>query len=223
MTGSLPEPYYQDDHATIYHGGCLELLSQGVVDPLEDAVLLNDPPYGMSYRSGARRLVGNARSIQGDEDTAVRDWILGWWHDRGPALIFGKRTIPAPDGVKMYLTWDKGPALGMGDLSLPWKPSTEEIYVIGSGFVGKRDMGSVYSISPVQSVGRLHPHEKPVELLKHLLTKCPDGLVVDPTMGIGSTLRAAKDLGRKSIGIEWEEKYCEIAAKRLAQEVLEFA
>lgn len=67
----------------------------------------------------------------------------------------------------------------------------------------------------------LHPCQKPPELMTWLLEFVwPNLLVVDPFMGSGTTLRAAKDLGRKAIGIEIEERYCEIAAKRLAQEVL---
>ena len=208
------KPYYEDDYCTIYHGDCREVDAW-----LEADVLVTDPPYGDKYRSGSMRRTRLARSVQGDESTAVRDEALEQW--TGPALVFGKWRPPRPEGTRMVLVWDKGGALGMGDLSLPWKPDHEEVYVIGSGFAGTRDCGSVLRFPPVQSVGREHPNEKPVELMAALLAKTV-GVVADPFMGTGPVLRAAKNVGRRAIGVEVEERYCEIAAKRLAQEVLDF-
>lgn len=215
------KPYYEHGGITIYHGDCRDVLP--TLEHLSFAGLVFDPPYGISYDSGARREVGNARSIQNDADTAIRDWILDWYrdlHDDGPALAFGSWKRQRPTGTKGILVWDKGGALGMGDLSIPWKFDHEEIYVIGSGFEGARDSGSVLRCPPVQAIGRWHPHEKPVRLLSGLMLKLPVGAVLDPCCGCGSGLVAAKNLGRRAIGIEIEERYCEIAARRLAQETL---
>lgn len=211
-------PYYEADGITIYHGDCREVLP--TYTPAQFAVMVTDPPYGIGYESGQRRLEGNARSIANDDSTAVRDFVLGWWD--GPALVFGSWRQPKPEGTRGVLVWDKGGALGMGDLSLPWKFDHEEIYVLGRGFVGRRDCGSVLRHPPVQAVDRAHPHEKPVGLMSLLLAKCPPGPVIDPCMGVGPVLQAAKTRGRQAVGIELRERYCEIAAKRLAQGVLDF-
>lgn len=217
---TLPEPYYDRDGITIYHGDCREILPE--VGTLAD-VLITDPPFGISYESGS---LGTAwwhgKQIPCDGSTLARDVMLEWWKPQKPALIFGSWKAERPDRTRTVLIWDKGPALGMGALDLPWKPSYEEIYVIGKGFRGRRD-GAVIYCPPVQSMaknGRVHPNEKPVKLLRMLIEKCPDGVILDPFMGSGTTLRAAKDLGRKAIGIEIEERYCEIAVKRLSQQVL---
>jgi len=210
------KPYYEADGITIYHGDARE------IDAWLDAdTLVFDPPYGIDYQSGMESPGGLARSIVGDKDTATRDEILQKWGDR-PALAFGTWRIPRPEATRSLLIWDTKGALGMGDLSLPWKPSHQEIYVLGHGFEGRRTT-DVLSFAPVQSTaknGRLHPHQKPVPLMSELIAKCPPGKIADPCMGVGTTLVAAKLNGRPAVGIEIEERYCEIAANRLRQGVL---
>jgi DNA modification methylase len=203
------KPYYHDETSgiTIYHGDAREVSAWLLAD-----VLVTDPPYGMDYRSGWQD-----RQIQNDLNTAARDEVLRMWGDRA-ALVFGRWDQPHPDTAKMLLTWDKGDWPGMGDLSLPWGPSTEEIYVLGGGFIGKRS-GSVIRVDRLTG-DTMHPNEKPVALLSRLIERCPAGVIADPFMGSGTTLVAAKLMGRRAIGIELEERYCEIAAKRLAQGVL---
>jgi DNA modification methylase len=193
----------------IFHGDCRD-----VTEWLEADVLLTDPPYGMSFNSGWQ-----SRPINNDQNTDARDMALELWGGR-PALVFGRWDQPHPQNTKVCLTWDKGNWPGMGDLSLPWGPSTEEIYVLGDGFVGKRG-GSVIRRDRLTGNTTL-PNEKPVGLLIKLLQHCPEGTIADPFMGSGTTLRAAKNLGRQAIGVESDERYCEVAAKRLSQGAFDF-
>lgn len=208
---TIPKPYYDDGLVAIYHGDCQEIMPHVSAD-----VMVSDVPYGIAYKSGSRR-TSMARSIRGDNDTSLRDWVLEQWGNK-PALIFGSWKKPRPANTHTRLIWDTKGALGMGNLSVPWKPSDQEIYVIGYGFSGRRTT-NVLSVAPVQAMaknGRLHPHQKPVELMAMLVAKCPAGVIFDPFMGSGSTLVACKQAGRRGIGIEIEESYCEIAAKRLS-------
>lgn len=208
--------FHEEPVITIYCGDARRIFGE-VYE--QAAVMLTDPPFGIEYHTNAPRLDGNAREIRGDRGTFLRDFVLSWWEDR-PALIFGSHKAPPPYGVRQKLIWDQGGALGMGDLSIPWKPSWMEVYVLGGPWEGRRDCGAVIQCPPVQSSGRLHPNEKPVRLLSGLLTKCIDGMVIDPFMGSGSTLVATKLAQRPAIGIEIEERYCEITVKRLRQAVL---
>lgn len=208
-------PYYSDEFVTLYHGDCREVTAW-----LDADVLVVDPPYGIGYRSGARRRTDLPRSIEGDRDTVVRDAVLELWGDR-PALVFGTWRIPRPANTRTLLVWDTKGALGMGDLRIPWKPSHQEVYVLGRGFIGRRS-SDVLTFAPVQAAaknGRLHPHQKPVPLLRELVAKCPPGVIADPCAGVGSTLVAAKELGRYAVGVEIDERYCEAAAMRLSQAV----
>lgn len=222
MTLFHGKAYYQDDWCTIYHGDCRDILPH-----LEKVdLVLTDPPYGIDYSSDyicdttTARWMGQA--IANDGTTDLRDWLIGQlscdW------VCFGSHRAPPPDEYRGLLIWDKGPASGMGDLSFPWKASFEFIFVKGSGFAGFRDEGVIKGSHIVTraSMGRSHPNEKPISLIRRLIEKHPGETILDPFMGSGTTLVAAKNLNRKSIGIEIEEKYCEIAAKRLSQEVFNF-
>lgn len=217
--------YYQDDYVTLYHGDCLKDHREW----LGADVLVTDPPYGMAYagfggRKGEPRRSTGPLSVAGDGDTKVRDAALEAWGVR-PALAFGKWTVERPPATRQILIWDKsdnGP--GMGAIDLPWGPSFEEVYVMGKGFSGKRE-GSVYRVKPYTSGDADrpdHPTPKPPGLMELLIQKCPSGVIADPFAGSGATLIAAKNLRRKVIGVELDEKHCETIAKRCAQDVLDF-
>ena len=185
------------------------------------ACIVTDPPFGIDYRSGyaTEALWAGGDKIEGDADVRVRDWAVTWsQYRRIPALVFGSWRAPRPPHVRARLIWDKGGALGMGALDIPWKPGAEEIYVIGHGWVGSRDCGDVLRCPPVQSMarnGRLHPNEKPVRLIEMLLRKCPAGAVLDPFMGSASTAEACLRAGRAFVGIEIVPEYFDIACRRM--------
>jgi hypothetical protein len=223
----MTELYYSDDLVTLYHGDCLEIPEWLAAD-----VLVTDPPYGVAYKQGGPRVnssgvrsVTDQAVVVGDANPAARDAALALWS--GPALVFGSWKIPRPPGVRQRLIWFKrntNPGLGTGT---PWSPAEEEIYVLGEGWVGPRALNVLATDEARASAGGLaalvgHPTPKPLALMESLLTRCPSGIIADPFAGSGSTLVAAKALGRKSIGVEIEERYCDTAAKRLSQGALNF-
>jgi len=216
---SLPKPYYDEDGIVIYNADCREILPHL---PKVDLVL-TDPPFGINHASSYGASWENT-TIANDHSTEARDFVVR--HYAGtPMILFGTWKMQRPSSVRQVLIFDKGPAFGMGDLSFPWKNSFEEIYILGDGFYAdKRDEGVIkgHFVAFSESAGRVHPNEKPVSLLAYLMARHAGQTILDPFMGSGTTLRAAKDLGRKAIGIEIEEKYCEIAVKRLAQGVLKY-
>jgi site-specific DNA-methyltransferase (adenine-specific) len=205
--------YFQDELVTLHHGNCLE-----ITEWLNADVLVTDPPYGMNYVSGRRK----QKPIVGDQTLNVRDDALALWGDK-PALVFGTWKQPRPANVRQLIVWDKRGGAGFsGDLNMPWADITEEIYVLGHGWVGRRVPG-IYSIPTLPAANRPdHPTPKPVPLLGKLLEHCPDGVIADPFAGSGSTLLAARNVGRRAIGVEIDEHYCELIAKRLSQRVFDF-
>ena len=222
------KPYYQDESCTIYHGDAREILPR-----LQKGLIVTDPPYGIDLAlgmGGGKKGSGGmwkGVKIKGDENISVRDEVLDMF---SAFAAFGSPRVSWPLNTKSVLVWDKGEHTGAGDLSFPWKPSFEFIFIAGSGWKSTKRTGGVIRVNAVAGcVGndnkgmRYHPFEKPVAICGHLIARHESNLIIDPFMGSGTTLRAAKDLGRSAIGIELEEKYCEIAAKRLRQEVLEFS
>ena len=212
----MTKPYYQDDWVTIYHGDCLEIDAW-----LEADVLVTDPPYGMAFVSS---WTTQDRPIANDHDTTTRDKVLAMWGAR-PFAVFGTWKAKRPDGIINLLIWDKtdGVGAGMGDLTSCWGFSHEEIYIQGHWPKRQGRQGSVIRTSTGMAslASRMkHPTPKPDGIMHTIISNAPDGTIADPFVGSGTTLVAAKSLGRKAIGIEIEERYCEIAAKRCAQDYL---
>ena len=117
-------PYYDDGHGiVIYHGDCREVLPG--LNLLQVAVVLTDPPYGIAYHSN-RDSSWREAQIAGDTDTTTRDAALRLLAGL-PALVFSSWKSTVPQGTHTVLVWDKGPASGMGNLDVPWKPSWEMI------------------------------------------------------------------------------------------------
>jgi len=216
--------YYEDEYVQLHHGDCRGIRGWTTAD-----VLVTDPPYGMDYtgfggRKGEPRRAEGRLSVAGDTTTEARDAALEMWGDR-PALVFGRWNVPRPERTRMRLIWDKTPCGYMGDVKMPWGGAEEEIYVLGSGFVGKREPNIIRAQTLMSSDARRpeHPTPKPIPLMEALIEKCPPGVIADPFAGSGSTLVAARNLGRKAIGVELEEKYCELIVKRLAQQAFDFS
>ena len=184
------------------------------------AVMMTDPPYGYGFESGWESS-HRGRQIANDQDTECRDFAIQWCNGR-PWACFGSWRVLPPVGAKTALVWDKGPASGMGDLSVPWKCSWELIWIAGSGWQGHRGEGVLrgHTVVTWERRGRRHVNEKPSSLIAALLAKAPIGPVIDPFAGSGPVGRACKDLGRRCLMVEIEPKYAEIAAERLKQGVL---
>lgn len=221
----MSAPYYADDLVTLYHGDCLR--TAGCGEWLYADVLVTDPPYGIAYATGWDGQFSGV-PVAGDLDTTDRDEVLHLWrHNKpeSPAVVFAspRQGVPPMDPNPTPLIFDKGDVVGMGDLTWPWKPNYELAWVYGKGWRGERSSSILrHRVLPGNFTARDHPTQKPVGLLEDIIRKAPEGVIADPFAGSGSTLIAARNLGRKAIGVELEERYCEVIAKRLAQGALDF-
>jgi DNA modification methylase len=216
-------PYYADDRVTLYHGDCREVL-----DWLAADVLVTDPPYGIGWKRGLNRARASMAhsGIANDHDTSARDAALEAW-DGKPALCFGSFFAPHPEGVKGVLVYRKPPDSGVVGSTTGWRRDVEPIFLLGAWPQRPARWSSLVATvasnagNPSSPAGRFgHPHAKPLDVMEQLIDACPPGVIADPFAGSGSTLVAARNLGRNAIGVELEERYCEVIARRLAQDVL---
>jgi DNA modification methylase len=230
------EPFYQDDHATLYLGDATEVIPEMKTSGVVVDLLCTDPPYGVKFRSNRGE---NFDAIAGDDSAEVGHVVLGQvlasrlLRSSRHVYAFGPFDFEGLPLVKsdQELVWDKG-VIGMGDLTLPWAPQHEPIqfgvYVPskanrrdGDGKLSARlRRGSVLSVQRKNSRGvNRHPMEKPVELMSLLIesSSVRGEVVFDPFAGCGSTLVASTLLGRRSIGVELDVKYATVAAERLAK------
>lgn len=223
------KPYYEDASVTVYHGDCRELLPT-----LEYAVVVSDPPWGSETATNAQRFTRAAspwwknvdtskivahKRIEGDrEEFDPRPFI-----DR-PAILWGAnhftRHLPHSGG---WLIWDKRQGAEdmaekgwpLGEAELAWtnvRGSTRVFRNLWSGLLRSTEKGEFY-----------HPTQKPLALMKWCLQFVPDGVVLDPYAGSGTTGVAAKHIGRRAILVEVEEQYCERIVARLSQQVMDLA
>ena len=213
------EPYYDRDGITIYHGDARELLPMMSAD-----LLLTDPPYGIGEARGRNKSRGKIAVSRdyGDadwDDVAPPEWIFGLMRQQTRwQIIFGGNFFPLPPS-SCWLVWDKDNGnTDFADCELAWTNLPKAVRRITW-----RWQGMLQEVMGSAKEERYHPTQKPLAVMRWAIQQAPEdsAVILDPFMGSGTTLRAAKDLGRRAIGIELNERYCEIAAKRLAQEVLD--
>jgi site-specific DNA-methyltransferase (adenine-specific) len=207
----LVTPYYQDGIVTIYHGDCRDVLPEL---PRAD-LLLTDPPYGLG-KDGQRFSTGSHGGRKSYD-------FLGWDSVRPSREAFELALGAASEHIiwggnyfadvlprtEKWLIWDKGQRISQSDGELAWTSLPGAL--------------RIWTLNRVELMldGAVHPTQKPLKLLRWcILQASSPQTILDPYMGSGTALRAAKDLGRKAIGIELKERYCEAAARRMGQEVL---
>ena len=222
------KPYYQDDFCTIYHGDCAEVLPEiGKV-----WAVVTDPPYGIgesSKRNASRTKPFGSKTALSSTQIKAKDYGEFAWDDQPPALslltqlraisdyqiIFGGNYFELPP-TSCILVWDKDNSGDFADCELAW--TNLKIAVRKLTY---RWNGCIQETAGAEKELRVHPTQKPLAVMKWAMGFLPrdPGVICDPFMGSGTTLIAARALGCESIGIERDERYCELAVKRLSGKI----
>lgn len=224
----MMKPYFETKNGVLYHADCMDVMEGMECNSVD--LVLTDPPYGMEYQSSWR--IEKYDKITGDDST---DFVGGFvdgcfrvmkddthiysfcsWHK---VDVF-KYEIDRMFNTKNILVWVKNNH-GSGDLTGSYGPKHEFCIFAHKGrrdLIGERTT-DIIKCRRTNGTDSIHPTQKPLELIKMLITKSSiDGeVVMDPFLGSGTTAVACEQLNRKWIGIEREEQYCEIAAKRLLE------
>jgi len=215
VRGDAVKPYYERDGITIYHGDCREMLGDIRAD-----VLVTDPPYGVGFQGKNTKHTSRAKQgyISGD-DAEVGPHVVGI------AIQSVIRGLVFP-GVRMMFDYPKPYDVGCvycpsgaGNGRWGWTVFHPVLFY-GKAKTGGSTPAGMESFALAGETG--HPCAKPVRWMLWAVEKASlqCEVVLDPFAGSGTTLAAAAVLGRRAIGIEIEERYCEIAAKRLSQRVM---
>jgi DNA modification methylase len=226
------KPYYEDDWITLYNGDCREVLP--LLDVRQGAAIITDPPYGVGatalwdgagreFKGGEHRAPRYSTSMAGNDEVYDPRWLLDY---KLPSLLFGANYYPEHlPRTSSWVVWDKRgstrpgvqglPSVAQADCELAWTNFGGPARVVTHQWMG------IVRASE-RNEERFHVTQKPVALLRWILQKytLPGQTIVDPYAGSCSTLRAAKDLGQRSVGIELDESMCERAIIRLQQEAL---
>ena len=205
----MTKPYYEDSLVRIYHMSCEEWSEELV------GLVLTDPPYGLDDKWAGGG--GGRKSSWAFKPDEARSWdqlseasLITRWA-RFPAVIWGGNNYPLPPS-RCWFLWDKKQAdtFTTGQAEMAWTNLDRTV--------------RIFRMSQVEAYGNMdkkHPTQKPLSLITWCIEQSrTEGTILDPFMGSGTTLVAAKSLNRHAIGIEVEEKYCEIAALRCQQEVM---
>jgi len=210
------KPYYEENGKTIYLGDSRSVLPE-LMESSVDSVI-TDPPYGISFDTDYRRFTtgfnvpGKAHApVHGDTEP----FDPTPWLNYRRVVLWGANCFSSRLPLGSWLVWDKRFGNGtafLADAEAAWMNTGHGIY-----------LHSITQQGCIRPEPIDHPTQKPLAIMEWCIVRAkPQGVILDPYMGSGTTLVAAKNLGYPAIGIEIEERYCEIAAKRLSQEVFDF-